>query len=101
MKTSPVYTALESIAYNINRKSPNLKFFEFGRSYEKKQDEDSKKLNGYPSTLQEIHQKAIGWKKVEKSTFHDLSNTVQSMFKYAGIKILSLNRNESSQAFFI
>ena len=38
MKTSPVYTALESVAYNINRRNPNLKFFEFGRSYQKEKD---------------------------------------------------------------
>ena len=33
LKSSPLYTALESVKFNINRKQPNLKFFEFSKSY--------------------------------------------------------------------
>lgn len=36
LKTSLLYTGLESIRHNINRKSPNLRFFEFGKTYEQK-----------------------------------------------------------------
>ncbi len=38
MKTSPVYTALESVRHNINRRIPNLQFFEFGKTYELKNE---------------------------------------------------------------
>ncbi|MEP5613784.1 MAG: phenylalanine--tRNA ligase subunit beta, partial [Cyclobacteriaceae bacterium] len=85
MKTSPLYTALESVAYNINRKSPNLKFFEFGRTY-------SKKGNEY----EEIEWLSLyltgnitdnNWMdESRKASFHDLSNVVQAMFKYSGIR---------------
>ncbi|MEP0368840.1 MAG: phenylalanine--tRNA ligase subunit beta [Cyclobacteriaceae bacterium] len=37
MKTSPIYTGLESLRRNINRKQKNLKFFEFSKIYEKKE----------------------------------------------------------------
>jgi phenylalanyl-tRNA synthetase beta chain len=33
MRQSLMYGGLESIAYNINRKNPDLKFFEFGKTY--------------------------------------------------------------------
>ncbi|WP_421872555.1 phenylalanine--tRNA ligase subunit beta [Marinoscillum sp.] len=38
MKTSPVYTGLESVRHNINRRIPNLKFFEFGKTYQIKNE---------------------------------------------------------------
>lgn len=33
LRPSPVYGGLESIAFNINRKNQDIKFFEFGRTY--------------------------------------------------------------------
>ncbi|HEY6162377.1 MAG TPA: phenylalanine--tRNA ligase subunit beta, partial [Bacteroidia bacterium] len=33
MRQSLMFTGLESIAYNINRKNPDLKFYEFGKTY--------------------------------------------------------------------
>ncbi len=38
MKTSPVYTALESIRHNINRRMTNVSFFEFGKVYHLKNE---------------------------------------------------------------
>lgn len=35
MRQSLLYSGLESIAYNINRKNNSLKFFEFGKTYHK------------------------------------------------------------------
>lgn len=40
LKQSMLYSGLESLSYNINRKNNNLKFFEFGKTYHKD-------LNGY------------------------------------------------------
>ena len=85
MKTSPVYTALESVAYNINRRNPNLKFFEFGRSYAKENKDYSEKewLSFYltGNTNEE------SWlDEPRKNSFHDLSTSVMGMLKYAGIR---------------
>ena len=33
MRRTLLFSALESVAYNVNRKNSNLKFFEFGKSY--------------------------------------------------------------------
>ena len=85
LKTSPVYTALESIAYNINRRNANLKFFEFGRSYKKENDEfkESEWLSLYITGDTQDE----NWLDTSrKNAFHDLSGTVTSMLKYAGIR---------------
>ncbi|WP_424962195.1 phenylalanine--tRNA ligase subunit beta [Ekhidna sp.] len=85
MKTSPVYTALESVAYNINRRNPNLKFFEFGRSYKKENEEykETEWLSFYltGNTMEE------NWlDEPRMNSFYDLSTTVMGMLKYAGIR---------------
>ena len=85
MKTSPVYTALESIAYNINRRNPNLKFFEHGRSYQKENEGYSEKewltlyLTGQTNEESWLDEP-------RKSSFHDLSTSVLGMLKYGGIR---------------
>lgn len=43
LRQSMLFSGLEAISYNLNRRRTNLKFFEFGKtyhSYEKKQDEN-------------------------------------------------------------
>lgn len=98
MKTSPVYTALESILYNINRKSPNLKFFEFGRSYEKfdKEFRETEWLSMYVTgDVTESN-----WMDSSRpASFHDLSSIAQSMLKYAGIRNTSAVPLEQSELF--
>ncbi len=96
LKTSPVYTALQSIAYNINRKNPNLKFFEFGRTYEKpgKEYQEIEWLSVYMTgdTMDG------NWlDKNRQVNFHDLSNVIQSMLKYAGIRKFTSEPEENPQ----
>ncbi|SNT20269.1 phenylalanyl-tRNA synthetase beta subunit [Ekhidna lutea] len=85
MKTSPVYTALESVAYNINRRNPNLKFFEFGRSY-KKEDQKYKETEWLSFYLTGNTKEANWLDEPRKNSFHDLSTTVMGMLKYSGIR---------------
>ncbi|MEQ8906231.1 phenylalanine--tRNA ligase subunit beta [Ekhidna sp.] len=85
MKTSPVYTALESVVYNINRRNPNLKFFEFGRSY-KKENKEYKETEWLSFYLTGNTKEANWLDEPRKNSFHDLSTTVMGMLKYAGIR---------------
>ncbi|MDE0472298.1 MAG: phenylalanine--tRNA ligase subunit beta [Ekhidna sp.] len=93
MKTSPVYTALEAVAYNINRRNSNLKFFEFGKSYEKKE-------GGYKETewltccLTGNLTEANWMDETRKVLFQDLSTTIISMLQYAGIRNAELIPSE-------
>lgn len=96
MKTSPVYTALESILYNINRKSPNLKFFEFGRSYEK--IDDAFKETEWLSMYLTGDVTESNWMDESRSaSFHDLSSITQSMLKYSGIRKTQTEPTEKSE----
>ncbi len=96
MKTSPVYTAIESVAYNINRRNPNIQFFEFGRSYEKLKDgyNEDEFLSIYltGNTMEE------NWlEQPRKNTFHDLTTTVMGMLKYAGIRKVDVTPSENEK----
>ncbi|MEM9338272.1 MAG: phenylalanine--tRNA ligase subunit beta, partial [Bacteroidota bacterium] len=96
MKSSPVYTALESISHNINRRNPNLKFFEFCRSYHKTTDSYTEKewLSMYLTgkTMEE------NWISTSRSnSFHDLSSNVSAILQYAAIRkyeIIPLENHE-------
>ncbi|GAB4244057.1 MAG: phenylalanine--tRNA ligase subunit beta [Ekhidna sp.] len=89
MKTSPIYTALESVAYNINRKQANLKFFEFGRTYQKEKDKykESEWLSFY---LTGNVTEANWMDNSRKVAFQDLSTAIVSMLQYAGIRNVEL-----------
>ncbi|MDD3859226.1 MAG: phenylalanine--tRNA ligase subunit beta [Bacteroidales bacterium] len=51
MRPSPIYGGLESIAYNINRKNQDIKFFEFGRTYHAhNENKDISDINRYYET---------------------------------------------------
>ena len=96
MKTSPVYTALESVAYNINRRNSNIQFFEFGRSYEKLKDgyDEEEFLSIYltGNTMEE------NWlEQPRKNSFHDLTTTVIGMLKYAGIRKVDVTPSENEK----
>lgn len=93
LKTSPVYTALESVAYNINRKNSNLKFFEFGRSYKKEhtdyQEQEWLSIYLTGSTIEP------NWlDEPRKNVFHDLNTSVLGMLKYAGIRNVAIVPSE-------
>ncbi|MCL4114018.1 UNVERIFIED_CONTAM: hypothetical protein GTU68_062113 [Idotea baltica] len=45
MRSSMLFNGLEAIAYNINRKKPNLKLFEFGKTY----------LKGDKGSIEKMH----------------------------------------------
>ncbi|MEM9896803.1 MAG: phenylalanine--tRNA ligase subunit beta [Bacteroidota bacterium] len=88
LKTSPVYTALESIAYNINRRNPNLKFFEFGRTYSTG-DKDYKEEE-WLSIYQTGKITEENWMHASpQSTLHDLLSSVEAMLGFTGIRHLN------------
>ncbi len=96
MKTAPVYTALESVAYNINRRMPNLKFFEFGRSYEKA-DINAYKETGWLSFYQTGSVFEENWMDSTRDVvFQDLSTTISALLQYAGIRNLELTPIEEN-----
>ena len=78
MRQSMIFGGLESIAHNANRKFPNLKFFEFGKSYFKINDKYTEKtglalfITGKQTEESWIAQQT-------DSNFHNLSSAVRQI----------------------
>ncbi|MGF1636087.1 MAG: phenylalanine--tRNA ligase subunit beta [Cyclobacteriaceae bacterium] len=71
MRQSLIFTGIEVVAHNINRKQKNLKLFEFGRSYKKTADGYTEK-NDLAIWLTG-NSEADNWiNPPKKSSFHDL-----------------------------
>ncbi|MCH5242252.1 MAG: phenylalanine--tRNA ligase subunit beta [Muribaculaceae bacterium] len=94
MRATLLYGGLESIAYNINRKAENLRFYEFGNVYTKKQGVESTPENPLKpfSEWMELGMWLTGdfispsWnrQKIEASPF-DLKGIVENIFQVLGL----------------
>ncbi len=87
MRTQLLYTGLESIAYNLNRKKNNLKLFEFGKIYRKEAADfkESKMLSLFiTGNIGEEN-----WAKPKESThFYHLKGHVNFVLNSLGISDL-------------
>jgi phenylalanyl-tRNA synthetase beta chain len=87
MRPSMLETGLESIAYNLNRKNNDLRFFEFGKTYSTKG----------PGSYQETEHLCLyltgnvttaHWRKKSSATdFYDLKGVINALLSVAGISI--------------
>ena len=105
MRASLIYGGLESIAYNVNRKAENLRFFEFGNVYRKKPGVES--TPEHPLKPFEEWMELGLWltgdfiapswnrKKTEASPF-DMKGIVENLFKVLGLPMNSLSQTQDS-----
>ena len=94
LKQDLLYTGLDSIRYNINRKQNNLKLFEFDKIYkrENKSFVETKKIGIYATgLLKEEHFNS----KPKKIQFFDLLNLTNKILVIAGIHNYSIKENKS------
>ncbi|WP_258103956.1 phenylalanine--tRNA ligase subunit beta [Marinoscillum sp. MHG1-6] len=78
MKTTPIYTGLESLRHNINRRQKNLRFFEFSKTYQKADTYKETELLSFYLTGESNE---ASWNKsANPITFYDLMQTVLSVF---------------------
>ena len=87
MRQSLLFSGLESVSYNLNRKQNSLKFFEFGKTYCKyeKGYEEQKHL----MLLITGNKTKENWKlKTEASDFFYLKGVVNSLFSRLGLNDL-------------
>ncbi|MEM7551931.1 MAG: phenylalanine--tRNA ligase subunit beta [Bacteroidota bacterium] len=80
MRQTPIYSGLEAIAHNVNRKNKNLKFFEFSKTY-KSINEKYKEKNLLCLFLTgDLNRES--WKEKTKTVqYHDLLATVLKVLK--------------------
>ena len=87
MRQSLLFSGLEAVAYNINRKQSNLKFFEFGKTYH---NYESGYIENKHLTLLITGERAIdSWNTVSKtSDFFYLKGIIESIFSRLGVSKL-------------
>lgn len=92
LRTTMLFTGLETIAYNINRRKSNLKLFEFGKTYRRNEDDfkEQKHLSIYISGNREVD----SWNSLERaSDFFYLKSVVENTLDRLGVTF-----NKTSQA---
>lgn len=106
MRQTLIFSGLESLSFNINRKHPNLNFFEFGRTYALKENPvKGDVISSYDETrmlalYQTGEQSPESWYNADgKTDFYRLHALVQGLMSKAGING-QLKPNESIPPFF-
>ncbi|MCH8535347.1 MAG: phenylalanine--tRNA ligase subunit beta [Flavobacteriaceae bacterium] len=95
MRQSMLFSGLESVAYNINRKNEDLKFFEFGKTYHKYGDkyEEPKHLAIFATGKKHPE----SWTNaLEKTDFFYFKGVVESILVRLGITATQLKTAKSS-----
>ncbi len=87
LRQSMLYSGLESVSYNINRKRSDLKLFEFGKTYH--DFNGSRVENKHLSIFISGNRNAERWNSVSARTdFFLLKGVIQSIFQRFGIENL-------------
>jgi phenylalanyl-tRNA synthetase beta chain len=97
MRSSLLLTGMESVAYNINRRQKDLKLFEFGRSYFKK--DDKYKENKHLGIWMTGNRQSESWANPSTAlAFHDLAVIVQKVLK--AMKVVKFDTQEADTSVF-
>ncbi len=97
MRSSLLLTGMESVAYNINRRQKDLKLFEFGRSYFKK--DDKYKENKHLGIWMTGNRQSESWASPSTPlAFHDLALVVQKVLK--AMKVVKFDTQEADSSVF-
>lgn len=95
MRQSLLYTGLEAVAYNQNRRSLDLKFYEFGRIYSLNGDEykENQRLAVFITGAKQ----AENWNsKTSKADFYNLKSAVDLIINRMNIKGLISSETKSA-----
>lgn len=95
MRQSMLFSGLEALSYNINRRKQNLKFFEFGKTYH--QFTDERVENKHLSLLLTGNKTEDSWVgPAQKVDFYTLKTVVENILQRLGIHKTSSNPLESN-----
>lgn len=88
LRADMIYSGLEAIAYNINRKSADLKFFELGKTYQMTPGEELKYNEQKQLTLFVTGQAfpENPYKLDQKADFSFLKSALMNLFHKCGVK---------------
>lgn len=101
MRQSLLFSGLESVAYNINRRQKDIKFFEFGRSYNKYTNEQGTKYKDQQHLGVWFTGNKVSETWQEKSReikFEDISSIVEKILRT--LKISKFDKQETEVSLF-
>lgn len=107
MRQSLLFGGLESIVYNQNRKSFNLRFYEFGNCYFRKNKKNENELSEYEeefrfSMLITGNKEEKNWiTKGDKSDFFYLKSYVNNLLEFFGIADSDIAEKEIKSDIFL
>jgi phenylalanyl-tRNA synthetase beta chain len=107
LRQSLVYGGLESVLYNINRKNPDLKLYEFGKSYHFVNAEAEKVEKRYYeekhlALLMTGRKASESWDNLAKQVdFYDLKLTVLHILKKLQFNPLTLSVDNEIRKYFL
>jgi phenylalanyl-tRNA synthetase beta chain len=101
MRQTLLFNGLEMIAHNINRKNPDLKFYEFGKTYHLSDSGDWKYTEKSRfSVLVTGRKQSESWNtNAENANFFELKGIVESVLTKLGIESKEVNAENNSQLF--
>ena len=99
LRQTMLFSGLESIAYNINRKRKDVKFFEFGRTYRSAGNEfkESSRLALFVTG----NSAPEDWRgQSYATTVYDLSAALDALLEIMGLTTLPVHRSNHRSSFF-
>ena len=96
LRQSMLYSGLEAVSYNINRKRADLKFFEFGKTYHNY--DDSRVENKHLSLIVTGNRTVESWKNSQQPTdFFYLKGVILSILERLGLTRLKTTAVKNDQ----
>lgn len=100
MRQSLLFSALETLVYNLNRRQKDLKIFEFGKVYHRRDAEDGsrKYIESQRLSLAMVgNQQTESWlQKTQPIAFHDLAAAVQRVLSAIRVKTVEQQPADST-----
>jgi phenylalanyl-tRNA synthetase beta chain len=106
MRQTLLFGGLEAIARNINRKNPDLKFYETGNCYSYKETQSPNPLNAYRENSQIAlfmtgNNRSLSWnQKAEPSNFFTMKSLLEKLLQRFGVNMANLKAGDAPEDIF-
>jgi phenylalanyl-tRNA synthetase beta chain len=106
MRQTLLFGGLEAISRNINRKNPDLKFYETGNCYSYKETQSPNPLNAYKEDSRIAlfltgDNNSLSWnQKAESSSFFTMKSLLEKLLQRFGIDISNLKADDAPKDIF-
>jgi phenylalanyl-tRNA synthetase beta chain len=101
-----LFGGLEAIARNINRKNPDLKFYETGNCYSYKETQSPNPLNAYREDARIAlfltgNNHSLSWnQKAESSSFFTMKSLLEKLLQRFGVNMSNLKADDAPKDIF-